>query len=154
MEKDEGWKQTTTKPIKPTRNNCKKVWQKFYHVKFLLYIYRVIKRATIMKNETATILEAIKNAGEVSGKNSMGTSESYYNKYYMVKKCFTEDELATMSLSELNNILKLADFASDVEKEMLAGVWLDAQVAYQGDEYIKPSDPTFDEYYEETFNTK
>lgn len=40
------------------------------------------------------------------------------------------------------------------EKEMLAGVWLDAQVAYQGDEYIKPSDPTFDEYYEETFNTK
>lgn len=40
------------------------------------------------------------------------------------------------------------------EKEMLAGVWLDAQVAYQGDEYIKPSDPTFDEYYEETFNTE
>jgi len=40
------------------------------------------------------------------------------------------------------------------EKEMLAWVWLDAQVAYQGDEYIKPSDPTFDEYYEETFNTK
>ena len=41
------------------------------------------------------------------------------------------------------------------EKEMLAGVWLDAQVAYlKGDEYIKPSDPTFDEYYEETFNTK
>lgn len=40
------------------------------------------------------------------------------------------------------------------EKEMLAMVWLDAQVAYQGDEYIKPSDPTFDEYYEETLNTK
>jgi hypothetical protein len=40
------------------------------------------------------------------------------------------------------------------EKEMLTEVWLDAQVAYQGDEYIKPSDPTFDEYYEETFNTK
>jgi hypothetical protein len=40
------------------------------------------------------------------------------------------------------------------EKEMLAGVWLDAQVAYQGDEYIKVSDPTFDEYYEGTFNTK
>jgi len=40
------------------------------------------------------------------------------------------------------------------EKEMLAGVWLDAQVAYQGDEYIKVSDPTFDEYYEETFNTE
>ena len=67
-----------------------------------------------MKNETATILEAIKNAGETAGKNSKGTSESYYNKYYMVKKCFTEDELATMSATELNNLLKLADFASDV----------------------------------------
>jgi hypothetical protein len=42
----------------------------------------------------------------------------------------------------------------DKEKEMLSDVWLEAQVAYQGDEYIKPSDPTFDEYYEETFNTK
>ena len=40
------------------------------------------------------------------------------------------------------------------EKEFMADVWLEAQVAYQGDEYIKPSDPTFDEYYEETFNTK
>ena len=42
----------------------------------------------------------------------------------------------------------------DKEKEMLSDVWLEAQVAYQGDEYIKPSDPTFDEYYEETFNTE
>lgn len=40
------------------------------------------------------------------------------------------------------------------EKEMLADIWLDAQVAHQGDEYIKPSDPTFKEYYEKTFNTK
>ena len=40
------------------------------------------------------------------------------------------------------------------EKEMLAGVWLDAQVAYQGDEYIKVSDPTYDDYYNETFNTE
>jgi hypothetical protein len=67
-----------------------------------------------MKNETATILEAIKNAGETPGRNSMGRSESYYNAYYMVKKCFTEDELATMSATELNNLLKLAGFASDV----------------------------------------
>jgi hypothetical protein len=50
--------------------------------------------------------------------------------------------------------IELAQALLEKEKEMLAGVWLDAQVAYQGDEYIKPSDPTFDEYYEETFNTK
>lgn len=40
------------------------------------------------------------------------------------------------------------------EKEFMADIWLDAQVAHQGDEYIKPSDPTFDEYYNETFNTE
>jgi hypothetical protein len=42
----------------------------------------------------------------------------------------------------------------DKEKEMLSDVWLEAQVAYQGGADIKPSNPTFDEYYEETFNTK
>jgi hypothetical protein len=64
--------------------------------------------------DKATILEAIKNAEEISGKNSMGTSESYYNEYYMVRECFTEAELEAMTLSELNNILKLAGFAGDV----------------------------------------
>ncbi len=64
--------------------------------------------------DKATILEAIKNAGEISGRNSMGVSESYYNEYYMVRECFTEDELATMSATELNNLLKLAGFAGDV----------------------------------------
>ena len=42
----------------------------------------------------------------------------------------------------------------DKEKEMLSDVWLEAQVAHQGGAYIKPSDPTFDEYYEATFNTQ
>jgi hypothetical protein len=42
----------------------------------------------------------------------------------------------------------------DKEKEMLSDVWLEAQVAHQGDAYIEPSYPTFDEYYEATFNTK
>lgn len=50
--------------------------------------------------------------------------------------------------------IELAQALLEKEKEMLARVWLEAQVAYQGDGYIKPSDPTFDEYYEETFNTK
>lgn len=67
-----------------------------------------------MKDEKAIILEAIKSAGETVGRNSMGVSESYYNAYYMVKKCFTEDKLATMSVTELNNLLDLADLAADV----------------------------------------
>lgn len=56
--------------------------------------------------------------------------------------------------AEVDECIQHAESMLEKEKEMLAGVWLDAQVAYQGDEYIKPSDPTFDEYYEETFNTE
>ena len=40
------------------------------------------------------------------------------------------------------------------EREIIRDTWEEAQVAYQGDGYIKPSDPTFKEYYEKTFNTK
>ena len=67
--------------------------------------------------------------------------------YDLVKSGLTAKEIVNALLADEELVL-------EKEKEMLAGVWLDAQVAYQGDEYIKPSDPTFDEYYEETFNTK
>ena len=67
-----------------------------------------------MKDEKTQILEAIKNASRVSGGNSMGVSESWYNAYYMVQNCFTEEQLNAMSTTELNNLLKLADFAGDV----------------------------------------
>jgi hypothetical protein len=40
------------------------------------------------------------------------------------------------------------------EREIIRDTWEEAQVAHQGDGYIKPSDPTFKEYYEKTFNTK
>jgi hypothetical protein len=65
-----------------------------------------------MKREE--ILKAIKEPSITESRNSMGVSESWYNSYYMVNKCFTEEELEAMSLSELNNILKLAAFAADV----------------------------------------
>lgn len=67
-----------------------------------------------MKDEKTQILEAIKNAGMIKGVNSMGVSESWYNAYYMVQKCFTEEQLKVMSTAELNNLIKLADFAGDV----------------------------------------
>ena len=50
--------------------------------------------------------------------------------------------------------IELSQELLEKEKKFMADVWLDAQVAHQGDGYIKPSDPTFDEYYEKTFNTK
>lgn len=46
-------------------------------------------------------------------RNSMGVSESFYNPYYLTGKCFTYEELAAMSGVELNNLIKLADYASD-----------------------------------------
>lgn len=46
-------------------------------------------------------------------RNSMGVSESFYNPYYLTGKCFTTEELTVMSETELNNLIKLADYASD-----------------------------------------
>ena len=47
-------------------------------------------------------------------RNSMGNSENWYNSYYLVGKCFTTEELTEMSETELTNLIKLGDFASDV----------------------------------------
>lgn len=46
-------------------------------------------------------------------RNSMGVSESFYNPYYLTGNCFTTEELVAMSETELNNLIKLADYASD-----------------------------------------
>lgn len=46
-------------------------------------------------------------------RNSMGVSESFYNPYYLTGNCFTLEELSAMSEAELNNLIKLADYASD-----------------------------------------
>lgn len=60
------------------------------------------------------ILQKIKEVQPTPGKNSMGASESWYNAYYMVSKCFSEEELNSMEEGQLQNLIKLADFASDV----------------------------------------
>lgn len=46
-------------------------------------------------------------------RNSMGVSESYYNPYYLTGKCFSIDELSNMSEAELNNLIKLSEYATD-----------------------------------------
>lgn len=65
------------------------------------------------KNE---ILNKIKEAlgNPTKGRNSMGASESYYNPYYLVGKCFKEEELDSLNEGELNNLIKLAGFAGDM----------------------------------------
>ena len=67
-----------------------------------------------MKKED--ILQNIKSCFEQkqsNSSNSMGVSESYYNPYYLTGKCFKEEELLKFSQKELNNLIKLADFASE-----------------------------------------
>jgi len=71
------------------------------------------------------ILEKIKGCFDVEkdrkARNSMGVSESFYNAYYLVGMCYTnnkkikveDSELVNMSESELNNLIKLADYAAD-----------------------------------------
>ena len=68
---------------------------------------------TNMKKE---ILKKIKKSLEnpAEGRNSMGCSESYYYPNYLIGSCFTEDELSEMDETALNDLLKLAEFASDV----------------------------------------
>ena len=46
-------------------------------------------------------------------RNSMGVSESFYNPYYLTGNCFTTEELEAMSETELNNLIKLSNYASD-----------------------------------------
>lgn len=66
-----------------------------------------------MKEEILNkIKESLGNPAE--GKNSMGVSESYYSAYFMVGKCFTEEELGKMPEEELGSLIKLAEFASKV----------------------------------------
>jgi len=71
------------------------------------------------------ILQNIRNCFDKEkvnkSRNSMGVSESYYNAYYLVGMCFTNDKkvtvdesvLSKLSETELNNLIKLADYASD-----------------------------------------
>lgn len=60
------------------------------------------------------ILQKIKDVKPTEGRNSMGAIESWYNAYYMLSKCFTEEELQNMEENQLNNLVKLADFAGEV----------------------------------------
>lgn len=72
----------------------------------------------ILKN----IADCFDNEKTNTARNSMGVSESYYNAYYLVGMCFTDDkkltvdecELSKLSETELNNLIKLAEYAGKV----------------------------------------
>lgn len=71
------------------------------------------------------ILESIKHSlreESTKASSSMGVSESFYNPYYLIGMAFTDGKnksvadttLVEMSETELNNLVKLAEYASDV----------------------------------------
>ena len=60
------------------------------------------------------LLAEIEAVTETKGKNSMGVSESFYNPFYMMGKCFKYKELEKLNREELNNLHKLAEYASEV----------------------------------------
>ncbi len=59
------------------------------------------------------ILQEIKDCTETKGRNSMGVSESFYNPFYLMSKCFKYRELEKLNREELNNLHKLAEFSGE-----------------------------------------
>lgn len=66
-----------------------------------------------MKKEE--ILEKLKGDNTIKGRNSMGVSESYYNKFYLTSRYLEEQKIKPDDLSEkeLNMLIDLAEFAGD-----------------------------------------
>ena len=60
------------------------------------------------------ILQEVEDVTETKGRNSMGVSESYYNPFYLISRCFKYKELEKLNKEELNNLYKLAEFSSEV----------------------------------------
>ena len=84
----------------------------FIHAVICCFSFANLNKMTkeeILKNIAACFDKEKSN----KARNSMCVSESFYNPYYLTGKCFTTEELVAMSETELNNLIKLADYASD-----------------------------------------
>lgn len=59
--------------------------------------------------EKQKLLGYIDNPVETTARNSMGCSENWYNSYYAMKETFTREEIESMTDTEIENLIKLAD---------------------------------------------
>ena len=59
------------------------------------------------------LLDNVKKAVPTTARNSMGCNESWYDPYFAMKMVFTEEELNSMTESELNHLYTLADKISE-----------------------------------------
>ena len=78
---------------------------------FFCCIFVVRKEIRVMTK--TEIINAIKNVGTTTARNSMGCSENWYNPYYAIKMTFTMEEIESMSEGELNNLVKLGENISE-----------------------------------------
>lgn len=62
------------------------------------------------------IIEALRNPNTIDGHNSMGVTESYYNKFYLTREFLENKKLNAEELTEkeLNLILDCAEFSGEV----------------------------------------
>lgn len=59
--------------------------------------------------EKQKLLGYIDKPVETTARNSMGCSENWYNSYYAMKETFTREEIESMTDTEIENLIKLAD---------------------------------------------
>lgn len=60
-------------------------------------------------SEKGKILEYIRNPKTTKAVNIMGCSENWYDPYYAIQKTFSYEEVAAMSETEIEHLIKLAE---------------------------------------------
>lgn len=59
--------------------------------------------------EKEKLIEYINKPITTTVRNIMGCSENWYNAYYAIKETFSIEEIKTMSNTEIENLVRLAD---------------------------------------------
>ena len=72
-----------------------------------------IQKSEKVKTEKEKLFEYIEKPNTTSARNLMGCNENWYNKYYAIKETFTVDELKSMTDSEIDHLVTLADSISE-----------------------------------------
>lgn len=62
------------------------------------------------------VIRHIENVEEVTGFNSMGASESFYNKYYLTRQFLKRENIDPNKLKarELHLMIRLAEYAGEI----------------------------------------
>lgn len=64
-------------------------------------------------NEKEKLLKYLEAPKETSARNRMGCSENWYDPYYAMKETFSKEQIESMTETEIQNLLTLAQNISD-----------------------------------------